>query len=206
MEVETFRLPSAPVDGYEPRQKCQEGAAYRSLIAAELGLKAQATMAASTLEDAAMFYEQLNWHEYLIWTDFLLRAYSRVRGEWADYIHDVVPTEALEQISTAVSLQLFDDLEIWTPEGHTDPVVVGTVGIRQHAIDHNGIRRTSRAVKGSDETPPETKLPLFLVCRWGESLASLEEIRQGLLNQHQRTNLYGHRKVGPPWWLEQATA
>ena len=129
----------------------------RANLIDSLGLGSQPLELPPDLGDIGKIYPELKDQELRIWHRFLPTRYCRNKGQWSGYNFDVIPTEALEYIQTAVSLGVFSDMEIWTPEQKTDPMAVGV-------IKNNGSR-------------------FFQIVRWGESLAPFEEIKRKVLRR-----------------------
>lgn len=165
VEMETYRL----VEDDVMRERDEVVAARRRQLCEDLGMTMQAAFVGEQSQDPGVFYEELIGKDLFVWAAFLPTFYSKVSGDWENYTFDVVPHEALEEIRTADSLELFDDLEIWTPQRRfEDPMVVGVLGRRRG----NPSRDNLRVIDGAR---------FFAIARWGESLMPLEEIRGTVL-------------------------
>jgi len=142
----------------------------RSLLLAELGLKAQLSI--ETLADIP--YEELVGEDLVTMREFLPTRYCGVTkdGEiaelpivppfptaiviraWSSYAFDLVPTEALREIKKAKDSKFFHGIQIWTTEEvNLDPMAVGTVTFSNQER-------------------------IFPIVRWAECLMSMEEIRK----------------------------
>lgn len=125
------RLTRAPVD-------------ERGKLAEQLGFNAQVNhiRLRKTVARAAEFYPQWVGFRLTAWRSFLPTYYAK--ADWGSYRFDVIPLRALKAIEAARSADLFDQMQIWTPEGRTlrerradsaaaymkfmtDPVCVGIV-------------------------------------------------------------------------------
>lgn len=149
----------------------------RQKLCATLGLDVQANFVGESDIEADKFYTELSGYELNILMSYLPRWYSRQEGDWKNYRFDVVPTEVLEEINFALSLQIFDDLEIWTPERINDPMAVGVVG------RHGGSRSSGSA-------------RFFRISRWGESLRTFKEIEEKILKTRIH-NWLSNRPITP---------
>lgn len=126
-----------------------------------LGLRRQRQC---SVEAAERFYgSPLIDEELKTWTSFLPTKYSQNSLAWIGYTFDTIPDEVLEQISTADSLRLFHDIQIWTPEQRRlfDPMAVGVV------------------------YGPDRQVSYFPIVRWGEALATLGDIKEALDLRHR---------------------
>jgi hypothetical protein len=117
----------------------------RSKLAGALGFHAQVNHVRlrRTAKRASEFYPQWRGFRLRAWRTFLPTRYPRPT-HWQSYSFDVIPLRALKAIEAAMGADLFDGLEIWTPEHTTfsqrrenaradymkfltDPVCVGIV-------------------------------------------------------------------------------
>ena len=160
----------------------------------EIGLKAQAARVQreSNLHFAETFFYELSGRELRIWLSYLPTAYIQEHSrhwsrssnrlqraqDWDRYYFDTIPEPAEQEISTAMSLRIFDWMEVWSPEvprraPRLDPMVVGI-------ISHNPWR-------------------FFAVTRWAESLISTEEAEVRVRELHQvRGKHCGERRIRVP--------
>lgn len=100
-----------------------------------------------------VFGPPLSRKQLRTWRTFLPKAYSLRQGEFRTYAHDEPPRSVVRQIDTAKSMSVFNDVEIWTPEGrYDDPTAVGVIW--QSDITHL----------------------YFPIVRWAESLVGYEKI------------------------------
>lgn len=123
------RLTRAPVD-------------ERGKLAESLGFHAQVNhrRLRKTAARAAEYYPQWTGFRLTAWRCFLPTFYPR-GSHWQSYTFDIIPVRALKAIEAAASADLFDQMQIWTPERQntreqrradymkflTDPVCVGIV-------------------------------------------------------------------------------
>lgn len=161
MQVETY-CKKTHEEVLEEQRRLEETAETRAVSRTELckslGLEIQAERqsadAALSGITAEMFFPKISFYEHNIWRNFLSRAYSKSKGNWKEYQYDTIPVKALEEISFAHSLGVFDDIQIWTPERNTDPAAIGVVNLQGNFVNN------------------------FLITRWGESLKPFEEIEK----------------------------
>lgn len=139
--------------------KKERAIAERVELCDALGLPQQKILEPSV--DRKFFYPEISGEELYVWRTFLPTIYQRSGRDgssvrtWSDYHFDLIPNEALREIQAALDSNLFHDLEIWTPErSQRDPVAVGRLG-----------------------------QSVFLIARWGESLAPFEEIRRAVADR-----------------------
>lgn len=92
-------------------------------------------------------YPRMDELHYFTLRIFLPKTYKE--NEWKNYKFDIIPIPILEEIQFVKQLQIFDKLEIWTPEKIQipDPIVVG---IKSEII--------------------------YIIGRWGESLLPFNDI------------------------------
>ena len=146
----------------EVSKPCAEGLiAKRQKLCSTLGLDRQVELfekETGVVNFATKLYHEIRGYELYVWRQFLPTRYSHCKSEWKGYQFDVIPTTVLEEVETAKSLRIFNDLQIWTPERNfQDPIAVGVI------IQNEGSR-------------------IFLISRWSESLKSLKEIEEEVLN------------------------
>lgn len=158
MQIECYRNRAIEVKKVEKSKK-DEG---RKILCKELGLLKQADN--TDCVKAEDYYPAMTKEELFVWQEFLPTFYSKNEKEWKKYDFDIIPTKAMEEISFAVSLGVFTDIEIWTPEEKiVDPHAVGLVGSRENK-----------------------NITLHGITRWGESLRSFLEIKRMVLDKWQR--------------------
>jgi hypothetical protein len=158
-QTETYRRPLV----LESLPKDRRTNARRDELRANLGFQD-----ASSEEIASLVYPELKGSELSVWSQFLEVFYSRNRSQWQNYVFDGIPVEALEEIETARQLGVFADLEIWTPERSnlSDPLAVGVLGAHGEHRRFDGNAR------------------FFMIARWGESLASYDEVFQNVFERN----------------------
>lgn len=149
MEVETYAAPGmptndspekAPSNVYQIRPK-----GLRTTSGGDLEMVRQ------------VFGHELTPKEFKTWKSFLPTSYSLQRGQYMRYVYDRPPQETLDAIHNAKNMQVFNDIEIWTPEArYDDPAAVGVL----RPLD------------------PAQATKYFLIARWAESLASYSEIQR----------------------------
>lgn len=152
----------------------------RHELAEQLGFNTQLQNVDLKAEEAAVFYEELTGYELQAWSIFLATYYSRADKRWEEYQFDQVPIEVMEEIAFADRLEVFSDVEIWTPERARtnnvlrmfDPVAVGVIG---------------RRIPGRQEFPDIGKnatniegVRCFPVVKWGqERVLTFDEVERG---------------------------
>lgn len=166
MAVETYRKEEEELDlaAQAPEQQ-----RYKQL-AEDLGLKVPDDTRSHYADDAARVFGELTGEELATWQRFLPTSHSMEDGDWVDYEFDVPPLAVLEEISTAKSMGIFHDIEIWTPEGQKDPMAVGVIHMSPARL-----RDQAR---------------FFPIVRWGESLMPFEEI-QAIVKKLRRGDMIG---------------
>lgn len=113
MKTLTFREPEV-LQIFENNQLDE----WRSLVE-RLGMKGQ--MECNKGSDANPIpYMRLNskWHK-------VLRTVCPSASDYKAYNHSTVPMDVLEEISFALSIEVFDNIQIWYDEVEKDPFVVG---------------------------------------------------------------------------------
>ena len=166
MQVQTYcnkTREEVLVEQRQAKEKAEVGSVYRVGICKSLGMDVQAERqsadAASIGITAEMFFPNLSFYEWVIWNNFLPTKYLKSQGRWKEYKYDTIPLKALEEISFAHSLGVFDDIQIWTPERNVDPVAVGQVYLYGNVSN------------------------FFLIARWGESLKPFKEIEKEVCSE-----------------------
>lgn len=152
-----------------------EEAKRRKELVATLGFNPQLQCVDELSVDASRFYPELTGFDLQVWTLFHRSYYEKSKGEWEGYHFDRVPTKVLEEISVATSLEVFDDLELWTPEGDRkdlDPMAVGVVGHRLGDNDY-----TVKNNLGLNAAF-NSNARFFPITRWGESLLPFDDIKR----------------------------
>lgn len=148
-----------------------EEAERRKALVEQLGFDPKLQCVDELTAGPSKFYPELTGFELAIWTLFHRSYYSRNDDEWGGYHFDRVPTPVLEEISTAVSLDVFSDVELWTPgPKDLDPMVVGVVGHRLGDREREWWIGKNAAFRQNARFYP--------VVRWGESLLSFDEIKE----------------------------
>ncbi len=170
--VELYRNGHTDKDNIDKLISDAAGSASRKELCQSLGLGRQAQHSGASPEDAAVFYPRLSTYELAVWSGFLPTSHSKAGGGWADYDHDLIPRQVLEETRLADALNVFDDLEIWTPgRFDRDPMIVGIVG--QRPIDRNWLP----ALRGGGSANTG-EAHFFGIARWGESLEPFETIER----------------------------
>ena len=116
---------------------------------------------------AACFYPILSPGDYCRWNVLCATRYSWRAHEWASYTYDLIPDEVLSEAEQAITLELFHDLWIQTPEVGSDPILVGKVapeGPRRRTFAHC--------------------VDYFLLARWGPQLFPDEHLSYEVLDRH----------------------
>lgn len=137
----------------------------RQTLCKDLGLDYQASYVGSSVKEVEKFYRKIPVGELRFWDKYLPTAYRKNNGDWANYRFDVMPKEVLEEINFADSLNIFDDIEIWSPERTPkDPIALGVVG------------------RPGNNT-------FFFISRWAEALKPFEKIKEEVLENCIRRNI-----------------
>lgn len=125
------------------------------------------------LDSARMLYPQLLGDELETWRRFLPTEASISR-----YTYDEVPDDALDAIKDAQEMQLFDRIEIWTPQGNrlSDRLRAhyGRVRDAMSALSDGLDPMAVGVIDYNDESH------YFPITRWGEALLSVDEVKKQL--------------------------
>lgn len=180
MVMELYRTKETMEEVNEAVQQVAQSDVHRGLMLKQLKFKSLSKAEKSNMR---LTTAQVLWPELLegavpgedglgfdfnVWAKFL-----PTRSSIKKYTYDSVPFDVLRHIFDAKSLQIFDKIEIWTPEGNTasgriermttwgvdskkvvDPMAVGVITTRGDGVRH-----------------------YFSIARWGESLEPFEKIK-----------------------------
>lgn len=179
VQTELYRKPEA--DEVVENEEIER----RKELVATLGFTPQLQCVDELGLEASRFYPELTSFELEVWTLFHRTYYSKSKDEWKGYHFDRVPTSVLEEIRTADSLQVFDDIELWTPEWgkELDPMAVGVVGHR--------LGRRDLTHDLGQNTAFNSNARFFPIVRWGESLLPFTEIVNQVLRSRFKTVVSG---------------
>lgn len=175
----------------------------RGALVEELGFNPKMQSVDEASLEPSRYYQELTGFRLHVWMYFHATVYSKNSGEWAGYHFDRVPTNVLEEIRTAGSLGVFDDIEVWTPETpvrrHEDPLVVGVVGVR---TELPRVRATWGGLRDglTSNIANSGTARFFPIARWGESLLPFEVIRDKVVLA--RINQYASMPPVPSAVLE----
>ncbi len=161
-----------------PEGQEEKDAQHRQNLVSVLGFNPEVQCAPEPWK----YYPEMTGLELAVWTLFLPTYYQRSVGGWQKYSFDRVPTSVLEEINFALSLEVFDDVELWTPEQPvrasvpvTDPLVVGVSG---HPRSFRGV---STYDWGNNFAYQHPQTRFFRITRWGESLQPFEDIKRQVM-------------------------
>jgi hypothetical protein len=163
------------VEGFELTDTVAEEAAHfltqvhqtrRDHQAEALGLYRPHVTSVKTARD--LYGDRMTDDELRTWKAFLPNRFSRQRGQWTQIDPALLPDEVMDKVERAHSLDVFDDLQIWSAKPQdVDPMAVGVVY-------------------------GESRNHYFKVVRWGEALAPFETIKETL---EQRSSFVARRTL-----------
>lgn len=159
---------------HEVRQaKLKEaGFSKRALVESKNGAKA------GRLETARVVFDEITGPRLRTWRKFLPSTCDR-----ADFDFDAVPEKALDEIIQANSMQCFDRIEIWTPEGNSFLALVSRrLDVAKDKLGKLMAKLDPMAVGVIEDV--EGRKHYFPIARWGESLLPYKSIKRHVRRVH----------------------